>query len=68
MERPLPAERPPLVKTTVLGASAIVLAGSCTVEDPRLFSYRRDGVTGRQGMAVVVSAGDDQGGQNGRRD
>ncbi len=28
------------------------LAG-CTAEDPTLFSYRRDGVTGRQGMIVV---------------
>lgn len=35
--------------------SAIRHAGGCTVEDPTLFSYRRDGVTGRQGM--VVSSG-----------
>lgn len=25
----------------------------CTAEDPRLYSYRRDGVTGRQALAVV---------------
>jgi hypothetical protein len=31
---------------------AITVAGGCTVEDPGLFSYRRDGVTGRQGVAV----------------
>ncbi len=26
--------------------------GGCTAEDPELFSYRRDGLTGRQGVAV----------------
>jgi purine-nucleoside/S-methyl-5'-thioadenosine phosphorylase / adenosine deaminase len=31
---------------------AIAWAGGCTVEDPGLFSYRRDGVTGRQGVAA----------------
>ena len=31
---------------------AIAYAGGCTVEDPGLFSYRRDGVTGRQGVAA----------------
>ena len=31
---------------------AISFAGGCTVEDPGLFSYRRDGVTGRQGVAA----------------
>jgi YfiH family protein len=31
---------------------AITLAGGCTVEDPGLFSFRRDGVTGRQGVAA----------------
>lgn len=29
--------------------------GGCTVEDPSLFSYRRDGVTGRFAAAVVLS-------------
>jgi polyphenol oxidase len=33
---------------------AITIAGGCTVEDPTLFSYRRDGVTGRQGIAVAI--------------
>lgn len=33
--------------------SAIVSVGSCTAEDARLFSHRRDGVTGRQGMGIV---------------
>ena len=31
---------------------AIRWAGGCTVEDPSLFSFRRDGVTGRQGIGV----------------
>ncbi len=31
---------------------AIAWAGGCTVEDLNLFSFRRDGVTGRQGIAV----------------
>lgn len=29
--------------------------GGCTYEDPRWFSYRRDGVTGRHGGAVVLA-------------
>ena len=33
--------------------SAIEAVDRCTVEDPGLFSYRRDGVTGRQGIAVA---------------
>lgn len=37
-----------------LPASAVVLAGGCTVEDAGLFSYRRDGVTGRQGLAICT--------------
>lgn len=35
-----------------IGPDAITVAGGCTVEDPGLFSYRRDGVTGRQGVAA----------------
>jgi YfiH family protein len=31
------------------------LLGGCTVETPEWFSYRRDGVTGRHGGAVVLS-------------
>lgn len=42
-----------------LGVSA-VMAGGCTVEDPRLFSYRRDGVTGRHGMIVAMQADGDE--------
>lgn len=30
----------------------VELVGGCTAEDPQLFSYRRDGLTGRQGVAV----------------
>lgn len=37
-----------------VAAAAILDAGGCTVEDASLFSYRRDGVTGRQGMAVLI--------------
>jgi len=33
----------------------ISVAGGCTVEDPGLFSYRRDGVTGRQGVALCLA-------------
>ena len=36
-----------------VAATAIRTVGGCTVEDPRLFSHRRDGVTGRQGMLVA---------------
>lgn len=31
---------------------AVTSAGGCTVEDAGLFSYRRDGITGRQGVAA----------------
>jgi copper oxidase (laccase) domain-containing protein len=34
-------------------------AGGCTVEDSRLFSHRRDGVTGRHGMIVTMQADGD---------
>jgi copper oxidase (laccase) domain-containing protein len=37
-------------------AAAIRTVGGCTVEDPGLFSYRRDGVTGRQGILVARMA------------
>lgn len=35
----------------LLGIAAEYVGG-CTAEDPHLFSFRRDGVTGRQGVAV----------------
>ncbi len=34
-------------------ADSVAVVGGCTVEDAGLFSFRRDGVTGRQGMAIV---------------
>lgn len=37
-----------------LAPSSVISVGACTVEDPALFSFRRDGITGRQGMAVLV--------------
>jgi len=40
-----------LAQLSLLGVSASVVPG-CTAEDSGLFSYRRDGVTGRQGIAV----------------
>jgi len=36
-----------------VAADAVHRAGGCTVEDPTLFSHRRDGVTGRQGVVVA---------------
>ena len=36
----------------------IVTVGSCTVEDSGLFSYRRDGQTGRQGVGICTGAGE----------
>ncbi|MDP1878726.1 MAG: polyphenol oxidase family protein [Actinomycetota bacterium] len=38
-------------------ARIIRFVGGCTVEDQGLFSYRRDGVTGRQGMAACIVEG-----------
>jgi YfiH family protein len=38
-------------------ASIITDAGGCTIEDPSLFSYRRDDRTGRQGIAVCTVGG-----------
>lgn len=40
-----------LAQLSLLGISASVVPG-CTAESVELFSYRRDGVTGRQGIAV----------------
>lgn len=37
-----------------VAAARVRDVGGCTVEDPGLFSYRRDGVTGRQGIIVSV--------------
>ena len=36
-----------------VAADVVRRAGGCTVEDPGLFSHRRDGVTGRQGVVVA---------------
>lgn len=41
---------------TALGAAGVTEVlddDRCTVADPNLFSFRRDGVTGRQGMVVM---------------
>ena len=39
------------------GVAELTLVGGCTAEDPGLYSHRRDGVTGRQGAAVVLRPG-----------
>jgi copper oxidase (laccase) domain-containing protein len=36
-----------------VAADLVIRAGGCTVEDPALFSHRRDGVTGRQGVVIA---------------
>lgn len=35
----------------------VSMVGSCTLESPEYFSYRRDGVTGRQGALIVTTTG-----------
>lgn len=42
-----------LARLAEAGAEA-TLVGGCTVEDPQLYSHRRDGRTGRQGGAVAI--------------
>jgi polyphenol oxidase len=41
---------------TAYGIARVVLDPRCTAEDPDLFSYRRDGVTGRQAAVVWLEA------------
>lgn len=41
-----------------VGVSDVVVDGRCTREDPTLYSYRRDGRTGRQ-ASVIVRSGED---------
>jgi YfiH family protein len=41
-----------------LDPGVIMTAGGCTVEDPALFSFRRDGITGRQGIGVCLAPDD----------
>ena len=42
--------------------SDVEIIPGCTFEDPRLFSYRRDGVTGRQAGAIVLRHPDSRSG------
>lgn len=37
-----------------LGLAAVTDTGVCTLEDPRFYSYRRDGLTGRHAGVVVL--------------
>lgn len=39
-----------MVQLGEAGVDRVRVVAGCTVESPRLFSYRRDGITGRQGM------------------
>ena len=41
---------------TGLGVVRVVIDSRCTAEDPELFSYRRDGVTGRQAGVAWLSS------------
>ena len=38
-----------------VAADTVVVCGGCTAEDAGLFSFRRDGITGRQGVAVCTT-------------
>lgn len=40
-----------------LASESVVSIDRCTAEDPELFSHRRDGVTGRQGLVISRAAG-----------
>lgn len=42
-----------IARLAELGLTAVTSVDICTVEDARLFSHRRDGVTGRQGIVLV---------------
>ena len=55
--RARPARRGATSRSSASGVDAVDDLDVCTVESPDHFSYRRDGVTGRQAVvAVVVSA------------
>ena len=45
------------LRLRALGLTHVEVLRRCTVEDSRLFSYRRDGVTGRMGAAICLQAG-----------
>lgn len=45
-----------VAQLTAAGVSEITVAGRCTIEDPDLYSYRRDGTTGRHGGVVVLQS------------
>ncbi|MFN2488235.1 MAG: polyphenol oxidase family protein [Actinomycetota bacterium] len=48
---PPDAARAALVRA---GVDAVAVAGECTACSPRFFSYRRDGITGRQGAFAAL--------------
>jgi copper oxidase (laccase) domain-containing protein len=45
------------LRLRALGLTHVEVLRRCTVEDSRLFSYRRDGITGRMGAAICLQAG-----------
>ena len=48
---------PPIAARAILergGLAAVAMSGDCTHTDPRYFSYRRDGTTGRQAGIVAL--------------
>jgi YfiH family protein len=45
------------LRLRALGLKRVEVLRRCTVEDSGLFSYRRDGVTGRMGAAICLRAG-----------
>ena len=47
-----------LAELDSLGVTDVVVDGRCTREDPTLYSYRRDGRTGRQASVIVRSSED----------
>ena len=51
------SENANVLRLRALGLTHVEVLRRCTVEDSRLFSYRRDGVTGRMGAAICLQAG-----------
>jgi YfiH family protein len=47
-----------VAQLTASGVRSVEVAGVCTVEDARFYSYRRDGVTGRFAGVVLLEARD----------
>jgi len=48
--------RKAVISQLVAAHVAVQVVGGCTFTDDTLFSYRRDGLTGRQSAAIVLEA------------